>query len=59
MKKQTHAPYVLLALALLGIAVAFYDAYQLYNSEHYGVRRPLMDAMRSAIARMRGFTSCR
>jgi uncharacterized membrane protein len=33
MKKQTHAPYVLLALALLGIAVAFYDAYQLYNSE--------------------------
>ena len=33
MKKQTHAPYVLLALALRGIAVAFYDAYQLYNSE--------------------------
>jgi uncharacterized membrane protein len=33
MKKQSYAPYVLLALALVGIAVAFYDAYQLYNGQ--------------------------
>jgi len=30
MKKR---PYILLALALVGIAVAFYDAYQLYNGQ--------------------------
>jgi uncharacterized membrane protein len=33
MKKRFSAPYLLLALALVGIAVAFYDAYQLYNSQ--------------------------
>ena len=33
MKKRYYAPYVLLALALVGIAVAFYDAYQLYNGQ--------------------------
>ena len=33
MKKLFYAPYVLLALALVGIAVAFYDAYQLYNGQ--------------------------
>jgi uncharacterized membrane protein len=33
MKKRFSAPYVLLALALVGIAVAFYDAYQLYNGQ--------------------------
>ena len=33
MKKQFYAPYGLLALALVGIAVAFYDAYQLYNGQ--------------------------
>jgi uncharacterized membrane protein len=33
MKKQFYAPYVLLALALVGIAVAFYDAHQLYNGQ--------------------------
>jgi len=33
MKKQFYAPYVLLALAVVGIAVAFYDAYQLYNGQ--------------------------
>ena len=33
MKKQFYAPYVLLALALVGIAVAFYDAHQLYEGQ--------------------------
>ena len=33
MKKQFYAPYVLLALALVGIAVALYDAAQLYNGQ--------------------------
>jgi uncharacterized membrane protein len=33
MKKQFHAPCVLLALALVGIAVAFYDAHQLSNGQ--------------------------
>src|ERR1019366_2193193 len=33
MKKQFCPPYVLLALALVGIAVAFYDAHQLYNGQ--------------------------
>src|SRR5450759_1186055 len=33
MKKQFYAPYVLLVLAVVGIAVAFYDAYQLYNGQ--------------------------
>jgi uncharacterized membrane protein len=33
MKKQFCAPCVMLALALLGICVAFYDAYALYNSQ--------------------------
>jgi uncharacterized membrane protein len=33
MKKQFCATYALLALALVGITVAFYDAYQLYNGQ--------------------------
>ena len=33
MKKQFYAPGVLLAFALVGIAVAFYDAHQLYNGQ--------------------------
>jgi uncharacterized membrane protein len=33
MTKRFYGPYVLLALALVGIAVAFYDAYQLYNGQ--------------------------
>jgi len=31
MKKVFYAPTIMLALALVGIGVAFYDAYQLYN----------------------------
>ena len=31
--KSHNAPYVMLALALLGIGVAFYDAYSLYNGQ--------------------------
>ncbi len=33
MKRQSYAPYALLALALVGTAVAFYDAHQLYNGQ--------------------------
>src|SRR5664279_2390788 len=33
MKRQFYAPCALLALAIVGIAVAFYDAHQLYNGE--------------------------
>jgi uncharacterized membrane protein len=33
MNKVFHAPYFMLALALLGIGVAFYDAYALYNGQ--------------------------
>jgi Vitamin K epoxide reductase family len=33
MKRHCCAPYVLLALALVGAGVAFYDAYSLYNSQ--------------------------
>ena len=33
MKKLFYAPYILLALALVGITVVFYDAYQLYNGQ--------------------------
>jgi uncharacterized membrane protein len=33
MKKQFYAPYVMLALALLGIGVAFYDAFSIYNGQ--------------------------
>jgi uncharacterized membrane protein len=33
MKKRFCAPCILLALAVLGIAVAFYDAYELYNGQ--------------------------
>jgi uncharacterized membrane protein len=33
MKKQFYPPYALLALALVGIAVAFYDAHQLHNDQ--------------------------
>jgi len=33
MKKGINTPYLMLALALVGICVAFYDAYQLYNGQ--------------------------
>jgi uncharacterized membrane protein len=33
MQRHSNAPYVMLALALLGIGVAFYDAYSLYNGQ--------------------------
>jgi uncharacterized membrane protein len=33
MKKVINTPYLMLALALVGICVAFYDAYQLYNGQ--------------------------
>ena len=33
MKKIINTPYLMLALAAVGIAVAFYDAYQLYNGQ--------------------------
>jgi uncharacterized membrane protein len=33
MKKVFYAPYVMLALALMGIMVAFYDAYSIYNGQ--------------------------
>jgi uncharacterized membrane protein len=33
MKKACHGPYILAALALLGLAVAFYDSYVIYNGE--------------------------
>ena len=33
MTKQCHAPYAMLALALLGTGVAFYDSYAIYNSQ--------------------------
>ena len=33
MKKQSYAPYVMPALALLGTSIAFYDAYAIYNSQ--------------------------
>ena len=33
MKIVTRAPYFMLALALIGIAVAFYDSYAIYNRQ--------------------------
>jgi uncharacterized membrane protein len=33
MKKVINTPYLMLALALVGICIAFYDAYQLYNGQ--------------------------
>lgn len=33
MKKLLHAPHIMLALALLGTSVAFYDAYAIYNGQ--------------------------
>ncbi len=33
MKNATRAPCVMLALALVGIAVAFYDSYAIYNGQ--------------------------
>jgi uncharacterized membrane protein len=33
MKKAFYMPYFMLALALLGISVAFYDAYAIYNDQ--------------------------
>jgi len=33
MKKVFYAPYLMLALALVGIAIAFYDAYAIYNAQ--------------------------
>ena len=33
MKKLFYAPYVMLALAAVGIAIAIYDSYSLYNGQ--------------------------
>ncbi len=33
MKKVFYAPYVMVGLALVGIAIAFYDAYTVYNGQ--------------------------
>ena len=33
MKRVFCAPYLMLALALVGVGTAFYDAYSIYNSE--------------------------
>jgi uncharacterized membrane protein len=33
MKKVYYAPYLMLALALVGIGAAFYDAYSIYNGQ--------------------------
>ncbi len=33
MKTVSRAPYLMLALALIGIAVAFYDSYAIYNHQ--------------------------
>ena len=33
MKNQFYAPYVMLALALVGTSIAFYDAYAIYNGQ--------------------------
>ena len=33
MKAKCYAPYVMLALALVGAAIAFYDSYAVYNSQ--------------------------
>jgi uncharacterized membrane protein len=41
MKKLFYAPYVLLALALVGIGVAFYDADSLYNGQELWCPPPI------------------
>ena len=33
MKKAFRAPYLMLALALVGLGIAFYDAYAIYNGQ--------------------------
>jgi uncharacterized membrane protein len=33
MQKSSRAPYVMLALAILGVCVALYDSYSLYNGQ--------------------------
>ena len=33
MKNAVHTPYVMLALALTGIAIAFYDSYSIYTGQ--------------------------
>ena len=33
MRKLSYAPYFMLALALIGIGIAFYDAYAIYNGQ--------------------------
>jgi uncharacterized membrane protein len=33
MKAKCYAPYVMLALALVGTAIAFYDSYAVYNGQ--------------------------
>lgn len=33
MKKPCHAPHILLALALVGTTIAFYDAYSIYHGQ--------------------------
>lgn len=47
MKKVSRAPYVMLALALIGIAVALYDAYAIYNGRLLWCPPPINGCMRS------------
>jgi len=39
--KVFHAPYFMLALSLLGLAVAYYDAYSLYNGQQLWCPPPI------------------
>ena len=39
--KVLRAPYFMLALALLGLAVAYYDAYSLYNGQQLWCPPPI------------------
>ena len=41
MKKVSAAPYIMLALALLGIVVAFYDAYAIHNGQELWCPPPI------------------
>ncbi len=41
MKKHLCAPYAMIVLALVGLAVAFYDSYALYNGQALGGPPPI------------------
>jgi hypothetical protein len=53
-----YMPYFLLALALLGISVAFYDAYAIYNDQPLWCPPLLMGAMKWRAAHMHTFSNC-